>query len=267
LKLSRRSCRVPIGSYAAVLRKSPLKRTMTRLLGTDDLDGHFRIRPLLEYISASLLSDRLKTVSVIEFGCGNGINLFEIAARIPVTAIGYDLNPEAIRDARRTAEILGISNIDFRNEDATVAAPECRADLVLLIDFLEHIPEPNAFLRRCDELLVPGGQLLISVPTPRFRRVFGDALHRAVGHLVDGYRLEDLQSLLPGYTLITHRFNTGLLASILCAIYYRVLIRIGVPVLGPLLRLACLPFARFDWLNARRLSCSLFAVFQKPLRP
>jgi SAM-dependent methyltransferase len=209
--------------------------------------------------------DRSKPAAVVELGCGDGVNLFEIAGRIPIKAVGYELDRDAVQRGRRMAKALGLSNIEFRNEDATLAAPAGTVDIILLIDFLEHIHDPQALLRRCDDMLAPGGRLIISVPTPRYPQVFGQRFHQAVGHVVDGYRLEDLRNFLPDYELVIHKYNTGLLASALCAFFYRVLSRVSLPVLGPVLRAACIPLTRFDWMNGESLSCSLFAVFQKPL--
>ncbi|HXN46027.1 MAG TPA: class I SAM-dependent methyltransferase [Bryobacteraceae bacterium] len=253
------------GSYAAVLEKSALKRLARRWLGTPDLHSHFRLAPLVRHAERLRPRGPVDSLAVLEFGCGDGVNLFELAARMPIRATGYDLSEPAIQRARRIADALGISTVEFRHEDATGSNPDRRADLILLIDFLEHIPEPQAFLTRCDAWLKPGGQILISVPAPRYPRVFGRRFANAIGHLVDGYQIEDLAGMAPpGYRLITWKYNTGVLASALCALHFRLLGRLRMPLLARLLQVPGLLLSGADWINGRRVSSSVFAAFEKP---
>jgi SAM-dependent methyltransferase len=75
-------------------------------------------------------------------------------------------------------------------------------DLVVIVDFLEHIPDDQRFLRELARIIKPGGQLVINVPHPRpgswvtrLRDRIGltDEWH---GHLRPGYTIEDLRRLL-----------------------------------------------------------------------
>jgi 2-polyprenyl-3-methyl-5-hydroxy-6-metoxy-1,4-benzoquinol methylase len=253
------------GSYAAALESSALKRLALRWLGTPDLHSHFRLAPFLRHAERLRPRRPLDSLVVLEFGCGDGVNLFELAARMPIRATGYDLNAPAIKRARRIAEALGISTVEFRHEDATCSNPERRADLILLIDFLEHIPAPQAFLTQCDGWLKPGGQILVSVPTPRYPQVFGRRFANAIGHLVDGYEIGDLAGMVPqGYRLIAWKYNTGALASALCALHFRLLRRLRVPVLARALQVPGLLLSGADWINGRRVSSGVFAAFEKP---
>lgn len=49
--------------------------------------------------------------------------------------------------------------------DAIFDLPDRTFDLVLCISMLEHLWEPDRMLSECQRLLVPGGTLLVSVPT------------------------------------------------------------------------------------------------------
>jgi SAM-dependent methyltransferase len=42
--------------------------------------------------------------------------------------------------------------------------PSAPFDLILMLDVLEHIPDPRPALRRAGEILAPGGRILITVP-------------------------------------------------------------------------------------------------------
>jgi SAM-dependent methyltransferase len=75
-------------------------------------------------------------------------------------------------------------------------------DIVVIVDFLEHIPDDQGFTRELARILKPGGQAVINVPHPkpgsvvtRLRHAIGltDEWH---GHLRPGYTVQDLRNLL-----------------------------------------------------------------------
>jgi SAM-dependent methyltransferase len=57
-----------------------------------------------------------------------------------------------------------------------------------MLDVLEHLPDPQSALRRCKELLRPGGSLFITVPA--FNIVWTN--HDAVNHHMTRYRRSTL---------------------------------------------------------------------------
>lgn len=100
-------------------------------------------------------------------------------------------------------------------------------DIVVVIDFLEHIPGDAAFIRELFRILRPGGTLILNVPHDkggllrRLRHTLGqtDEQH---GHLRPGYRLEDLHRLLGTQFVIEHhhtysRFFSELLDTLIVA--------------------------------------------------
>lgn len=55
---------------------------------------------------------------VLELGCGDGTNLISMAYSLPSSRfVGIDLSEVHIHDAKLTAETLGLSNVEFRQED------------------------------------------------------------------------------------------------------------------------------------------------------
>ncbi|MEP7228161.1 MAG: class I SAM-dependent methyltransferase, partial [Gemmatimonadales bacterium] len=75
-------------------------------------------------------------------------------------------------------------------------------DQIVIVDFLEHIPDDRGFARELARILKPGGKAIINVPhlkpgslLNRFRHAIGltDEWH---GHLRPGYSLEGLRQLL-----------------------------------------------------------------------
>ncbi len=74
-------------------------------------------------------------------------------------------------------------------------------DVVVIVDFLEHIESDNEFVCELYRILKPGGTLIVNVPNPKegvlrfVRNMIGqsDEVH---GHVRPGYSREDLQMLL-----------------------------------------------------------------------
>lgn len=256
---------MPIGSYTYQLTRNPLKRAFRRSFGTIDVHSHLRLRPLLDYVADLSTIRTPGRIRVLELGCGCGINLFELAERLPnLEGLGYDLDHDSILAAKEVSARLFPERLSFHEADACSEDPGGKFDIVLLIDFLEHIPDPKELMRRATEHLRVGGEVLVSVPMPRYPRVFGQEFHHAVGHLVEGYNLSTLSSLAPkNLALIHHRYSTGLFASALCAFFYRVLRRLPNSIPTTLLRLCALPFTGIDFINGPNHSCSLFAAYKK----
>ncbi len=54
-----------------------------------------------------------------------------------------------------------------------------KIDIVILYDFLEHIKTPEIFLKELDKRIHnPDVIYLISVPTHKYRKVFGEDFHK-----------------------------------------------------------------------------------------
>jgi SAM-dependent methyltransferase len=74
-------------------------------------------------------------------------------------ARGVELNAEAARHCR---EVRGLDVVTGTLDDAPFTPDSF--DAVLMGDVIEHLPDPQAALRRVATLLRPGGALLISTP-------------------------------------------------------------------------------------------------------
>lgn len=106
-------------------------------------------------------------------------------------------------DERAVASIRQLVGNDVHRIDAGATPFEDGAfDQIVVVDFLEHIPDDHSFVRELARILKPGGQVIINVPNlkpgsllNRFRHAIGltDEWH---GHLRPGYSLEGLRQLL-----------------------------------------------------------------------
>lgn len=102
---------------------------------------------------------------ILEIGCGRGYFLAS-AEGLVAGGLGLEFNPEALAN-KVTREPIRATPV----EDLARAGE--RFQSVWSFQVLEHIPEPDAFLRACLECLAPGGLLGLSTPNldyPPFAR-------------------------------------------------------------------------------------------------
>jgi 2-polyprenyl-3-methyl-5-hydroxy-6-metoxy-1,4-benzoquinol methylase len=109
---------------------------------------------------------------VVEIGCGEGYVLAELqAAGVEADLLGVDLSPDAIEAARRrVAPPARLQVGDAREVVRTASAggSEPGPDLVMMLEVLEHLPEPEEILAELSETV--SGHVLLSVPRePIFR--------------------------------------------------------------------------------------------------
>lgn len=98
-----------------------------------------------QHIRAAWIADRIdRGASVLDLGCGDGAVLMEIRKRRPIDPLGVDVSKYALDFVAS----MGIPTL-HRN----LGGPECLDDLpvvdhILLLEVLEHMPEPEHFLQR-----------------------------------------------------------------------------------------------------------------------
>lgn len=115
-------------------------------------------RRILRNLVDRLLPNEPKPL-VVDIGCGPGGNVASLIGRC--NGVGVDASPEAIRLAReRFPEVRYIHG--FAPND--VAAELATADLVLMMDVIEHVSDDFFFLSNIAATLKPGALVLITVP-------------------------------------------------------------------------------------------------------
>ena len=98
---------------------------------------------------------------LLDIGCGGGL-LSEPMARLGATVVGADAAPRNIPVARIHAEQSGL-DIDYRHTTAeALAAAGETFDVVLNMEVVEHVADPQGYLTACQTLLVPGGLMICS---------------------------------------------------------------------------------------------------------
>ena len=140
-----------------------------------DPNGKFRplhmMNPVrLDYITRQIaaefgrdLTDErpFEGLRLLDIGCGGGL-LSEPMARLGADVVGADAAERNIPVARVHAEQSGLT-IDYRHTSAEALAAEGEQfDVVLNMEVVEHVADPQAYLTACHDLLKSGGLMLCS---------------------------------------------------------------------------------------------------------
>jgi 2-polyprenyl-3-methyl-5-hydroxy-6-metoxy-1,4-benzoquinol methylase len=126
------------------------------------VDIHTRLRTDLPercaYWLNALLDYKLPPAKVLELGSAHG-GFVAMLRQAGFDATGLDLSPQICDLARRTFEVPMLLG---PVEDQQIEAASL--DAIVLMDVLEHLPDPVGTLRHCLGLLKPDGLLMIQTP-------------------------------------------------------------------------------------------------------
>ncbi|MDX3967634.1 MAG: class I SAM-dependent methyltransferase [Bradyrhizobium sp.] len=129
-----------------------------------DLDLHywwFRVR--FNYASRLLLGAVAKPDLVVDLGCGTGgflHHLTQFAGLLPSQVLGIEPDERAASVASRR----GLPIRQMAPDDIALAQIPQPADVICLLDVLEHIEDAPAALQQIRKLVRPGGYIVILVP-------------------------------------------------------------------------------------------------------
>jgi 2-polyprenyl-6-hydroxyphenyl methylase/3-demethylubiquinone-9 3-methyltransferase len=103
----------------------------------------------------------LSGLSALDIGCGGGL-VAEPLARMGCRVAAIDADAQAIAAARLHAADRDIA-VDYQVGAAEDLVAAGRAfDLVLALEIIEHVAQPEAFLKTVGGLVAPGGLLIVS---------------------------------------------------------------------------------------------------------
>ena len=99
---------------------------------------------------------------VLDVGCGGGI-LSESMAEKGAEITGIDLGEKALKVAQ-LHQLESGTQVDYRLISAEDLATQQPAsfDVVTCMEMLEHVPDPEAVVRACAQLVKPGGSVFFS---------------------------------------------------------------------------------------------------------
>ena len=98
---------------------------------------------------------------LLDIGCGGGL-LSEPMARLGFQVTAVDASARNIGTASAHAAEQGLE-IDFRCSTAEdLVASGAVFDVVLNMEVIEHVADPQAYLKDCTRLLAPGGLMIVA---------------------------------------------------------------------------------------------------------
>lgn len=119
-------------------------------------------RQIAGEFNRDLSTDRpFEGLRLLDIGCGGGL-LSEPMARLGATVVGADAAAGNIPVAQVHSEQSGLE-IDYRNVTAEALAEAGEQfDVVLNMEVVEHVADPQAYMTACQQLLKPGGLMVCS---------------------------------------------------------------------------------------------------------
>jgi 2-polyprenyl-6-hydroxyphenyl methylase/3-demethylubiquinone-9 3-methyltransferase len=138
----------PEGAFRPLHWMTPTRMGFIR----DQITAHFRLETGLR---------PLEGLTAIDIGCGGGLAC-EPVARMGAKTTGVDADQTAIKVAKDHAKTqnLGIEYINGAAED--LVAANRSFDIVLALEVIEHVNDPQTFVSLCSKLLNPGGLIIFS---------------------------------------------------------------------------------------------------------
>ncbi len=118
-----------------------------------------RLRIILNQVT---ISEKIK---VLDVGCGGGL-MSEPLARLGARVTGLDLSQEAIDIATEHAKEMGF-DIEYKCSELSEILDHS-FDLVMVLEMLEHVDEPEAALKQAVQKLKIGGTIVVSTINKTF---------------------------------------------------------------------------------------------------
>ena len=135
---------------------SPLLFTGERLHADDELFAIDVVRHRAAYAYAIELAKKTASQHVLEVGCGTGYGTAELAEALPGIVAVDRIAPEPENRHPRAQFI--------RSDARTIPLDSNRFDLVLSFQVIEHIENPEAYLKSIARTLKSGGYALLTTP-------------------------------------------------------------------------------------------------------
>jgi len=140
----------PKGKFKPLHRFNPVRLGFIR----DTAEAHFGIEPGKK--------KPLEGLRLLDIGCGGGL-VSEPMARLGASVTAVDASEANIKTAMTHAEAGGLK-IDYRagTAEGLIDSGEAPFDIVLNLEVVEHVANPQQFLKDTASLVKPGGLMIVA---------------------------------------------------------------------------------------------------------
>lgn len=237
------------GEAQFLIRREIVAKLYGRLVGITDFHSHFRwlaIKPFINFGDNRTL----------EVGADTGLMTFEVARRLLKGGIiiAQDLDERSVKVGNAIIKEGDFKNVEFVQKDLCSLELEGKFDQILAIDVLEHIEDDSLALKEISAVMETNGMLVVSVPSLLYPKYFGKGFANRIGHVRNGYSLEELNGKLcaSGLRTLQWKYYTKFWASLFCSFFYKA-------NTSPLIKLALLPILKYLALFLDRFSTDVNA--------
>jgi|SRR6185437_508097 len=111
----------------------------------------------LRALFGNRLAQQLAGKTVLDFGCGIGLEVIEALRDGAAQVVGLDIRQEVLDQAARRVSAAG-----FAGRATFTTSTTERVDIILSVDSFEHFGDPAAILAAMAQLLRPDGEIWVS---------------------------------------------------------------------------------------------------------
>jgi 2-polyprenyl-3-methyl-5-hydroxy-6-metoxy-1,4-benzoquinol methylase len=140
---------------------------------------------------------------ILDFGCGAGSLVYKFSKE------GYDcIGIDDDGDYLEYGKSIGLNLLNCSLGDLDCSK---KYALIIMNHSLEHLSNPNQYLKIIYEMLEDSGRLYVEVPSVRSARFGTDLMHAITFPHIFGFTLQSLVNLLgkQGFSLYVHEGGTG----------------------------------------------------------
>ena len=140
----------PKGKFRPLHKFNPVRLGFIR----DTLEDHFGL--------SHGARKPFEGLRILDIGCGGGL-VSEPMTRLGASVTAVDASEANIKTTMTHAKQSGLE-IDFRagTVEALIENGEAPFDVVLNLEVVEHVADPDQFLRDCASLVKPGGLMVVA---------------------------------------------------------------------------------------------------------